>query len=485
MSTTTTITNSNISTNVSGEYVWYQFEGNLINSVTGTADATLFGTASYNSSVVKRGTQSLLSNVNSYVNLPTLNLSYSSGLTIAFWFYRTGVGTETVLSFNSGGFEFYFFGSATTYNLCVSIAGGPDNSESFYTFTSINAWYHFAITMTYSSGNTSTRKIYIDGVLQKTIINMNYPTTTYSTNKLGQFTGYIDDFRIYRYVASDANITNIYNNNAFIKYPRAFNITSDVEFDSLIYATYPTLSSSSHVGMKSYMNNFPNGSVSLPSALPNSYMYLFLKSATGNVRATNCSNTAIAFFTGQHITLPDDTTIKVNLEENVGLIMSSNDTGCTSYNNLGPITGVDAIQINECLPNSTMSAIDNDPCVFGIVVDELNGSNSKVDCFMSDYESNEMREDIGESVRVNSLGEGAMWVSNINGAIKNGDLITTSRIKGVGKRQDDDFVYNYTVAKATMSCDFDLGSDKYKSKTVEFEGQTYIMAYIGVVYHCG
>ena len=78
-----------------------------------------------------------------------------------------------------------------------------------------------------------------------------------------------------------------------------------------------------------------------------------------------------------------------------------------------------------------------------------------------------------------------MWVSNINGAIRNGDLITTSRIKGVGKRQDDDFVYNYTVAKATMSCDFDLGSDKYKSKTVEFEGQTYVMAYIGVVYHCG
>jgi hypothetical protein len=267
-------------------------------------------------------------------------------------------------------------------------------------------------------------------------------------------------------------------------YPSALNIKSDVDYDSLIYAIYPTIPSSSHVGVKSYMNNFPNGSVLLPSALPNAVMYSYIKSATGNVRAVAIQLTG-TFFTGQHITLPDDTTIKVNLAENVGLIMSSNDTGCTSYNNLGPITGVDAIQINECLPNSTMSAIDNDPCVFGIVVDELNGSNSKVDCFMSDYESNEMREDIGESVRVNSLGEGAMWVSNINGAIRNGDLITTSRIKGVGKRQDDDFVYNYTVAKATMSCDFDLGSDKYKSKTVDFEGQTYVMAYIGVVYHCG
>jgi hypothetical protein len=267
-------------------------------------------------------------------------------------------------------------------------------------------------------------------------------------------------------------------------YPQAFHIKSDVNFDSMVYSVYPMLQSSSHVGMKSYMNNFPNNSVSLPSAIPNNAMYLYIKSNTGNVRATGFLS-VVGFFTGQHITLPDDTTIKVNLEENVGLIMSSNDTGCTSYNNLGPITGVDAIQINECLPNSTMSAIDNDPCVFGIVVDELNGSNSKVDSFMSDYESNEMRQDIGESVRVNSLGEGAMWISNINGVIKNGDLITTSRIKGVGKRQDDDFVYNYTVAKATMSCNFDLGSDKYKSKTVKFEGQIYVMAYIGVVYHCG
>jgi len=267
-------------------------------------------------------------------------------------------------------------------------------------------------------------------------------------------------------------------------YPQVLNIKSNADNDSFIYAVYPMLQSPSHVGMKSYMDNFPFGSVSLPYAIPNNVMYSYIKTNTGKVKPVAFALGG-SFFTGQHITLPDDITIKVNLKENVGLIMSSNDTGCTSYNNLGPITGVDAIQINECLPNSTMSGIDNDPCVFGIVVDEVNGSNSKIDCFMSDYESNEMRQEIGDSVRVNSLGEGAMWVSNINGVIQNGDLITTSRIKGVGKRQDDDFVYNYTVAKATMSCDFDLKSDKYKSKTVEFEGQTYVMAYIGVVYHCG
>ena len=261
--------------------------------------------------------------------------------------------------------------------------------------------------------------------------------------------------------------------------------TSNVNAGNFGYAIYPVITSHNHHNTKTYMNSFPNNSIMIPSCLPYGYLYVYYKNNIGEVRVQMTASVGYTYFTGQHITLPDDPTIKENLKENVGLIMSSNDTGCTSYNNLEPITGVDAIQINECLPNSTMSSIDNDPCVFGVVVDQLNGSNSKNDLFMSDYDSNEMKQDIGKSVRVNSLGEGAMWVSNINGIIKNGDLITSSRIRGVGKRQDDDFVYNYTVAKATMSCDFDSQSDKYKTKSIDFEGQTYTMAFVGVVYHCG
>ena len=265
-------------------------------------------------------------------------------------------------------------------------------------------------------------------------------------------------------------------------YNESFNIKSSSE---IYYACYPVLQASNHNGMKSYMSNFPNNSVMLPAPLTTTQMYGYVKIGPLNYYSYAFNDTNSLYFTGQHITLPDDPSIKEKLAENVGLIMSSNDTGNTSYNNLGPITGVEAIQINECLPNSSMSCKDNDPCVFGIVVDELNGSNSKIKNYMDDYETNDFRQDIGKSIRVNSLGEGAMWVSNINGSLKNGDLITSSRIPGVGKRQDDDFVYNYTIAKVTMSCDFDLESDKYKTKPIVFEGQTYVMAYVGVVYHCG
>ena len=48
---------------------------------------------------------------------------------------------------------------------------------------------------------------------------------------------------------------------------------------------------------------------------------------------------------------------------------------------------------------------------------------------------------------INSLGEGAIWVSNITGDIQNGDYISTSPILGYGCKQQTSTLHNYTVAK--------------------------------------
>ena len=61
---------------------------------------------------------------------------------------------------------------------------------------------------------------------------------------------------------------------------------------------------------------------------------------------------------------------------------------------------------------------------------------------------------IEKAIVVNSIGEGAIWVSNYNGSLENGDYITSSDIPGIGMKQDDDLLHNYTVAKITMDCDF-------------------------------
>ena len=57
-------------------------------------------------------------------------------------------------------------------------------------------------------------------------------------------------------------------------------------------------------------------------------------------------------------------------------------------------------------------------------------------------------------VIVNSIGEGAIWVSNYNGVLENGDYITSSAIPGIGMKQDEPYLANFTVAKITMDCDF-------------------------------
>jgi hypothetical protein len=57
-------------------------------------------------------------------------------------------------------------------------------------------------------------------------------------------------------------------------------------------------------------------------------------------------------------------------------------------------------------------------------------------------------------VLVNSAGEGSIWVCEANGPVQNGDYITTSDVDGYGEKQGEEYVANFTVAKATMDCDF-------------------------------
>jgi hypothetical protein len=64
------------------------------------------------------------------------------------------------------------------------------------------------------------------------------------------------------------------------------------------------------------------------------------------------------------------------------------------------------------------------------------------------------KEEGDTRIYINSLGEGAIWVTNKNGPLESGDYITTSDIPGYGEKQDSEFLANYTVAKITMDCDF-------------------------------
>ena len=90
-------------------------------------------------------------------------------------------------------------------------------------------------------------------------------------------------------------------------------------------------------------------------------------------------------------------------------------------------------------------------------------------------------------VYINSLGEGAIWIVNTNGNLENGDYIQSSDVIGYGEKQTSEFLANYTVAKITCNCNFDINSTKYKCESFvdAISGNTYLKAFVGCTYHCG
>jgi hypothetical protein len=93
-----------------------------------------------------------------------------------------------------------------------------------------------------------------------------------------------------------------------------------------------------------------------------------------------------------------------------------------------------------------------------------------------------------ERLIVNSVGEGGLYIINSNGNIENGDYITSSDYLGYGEKQDDDLLHNYTVAKATIDCNFDLESNLYNCFEIDDldeKGNKLRVAFIAVTYHCG
>ena len=233
---------------------------------------------------------------------------------------------------------------------------------------------------------------------------------------------------------------------------------------------------------KTFMNAL-NTSCGLIPTPAGTTLYLYNRDGGTNYRALLSTST---YFTGQHGNKPVNLDLKTNLQNYIGLIVSSAGT----FYSVNPITqevttGKDAIQISEALPEIKLTDTDQDKAVWGVVTNVKN-DNYNTDGTVETDNNTEWGDRLGSNVvRVNGLGEGAVWVTNINGNIENGDYICSSIIPGYGRKQNDDLLHNYTVAKSTMDCDFDLNNNNlYVCEEFEFEGQTYKKAFVGCTYHC-
>ena len=156
-------------------------------------------------------------------------------------------------------------------------------------------------------------------------------------------------------------------------------------------------------------------------------------------------------FTGQHRTFIKDVPF-TQAEELEGLIVSADNNKYIKMSG-GIEAGSNAITVNESLPIVSISTKVKDKKCFGVISasedpetrQEVHGN------FVSDQD----KESGDTRVYINSVGEGAIWVSNIGGSLESGDYITTSNVAGYGQRQESDSLKNYTVAKITMDCDFE------------------------------
>jgi len=155
-------------------------------------------------------------------------------------------------------------------------------------------------------------------------------------------------------------------------------------------------------------------------------------------------------FTGQHRTFIENV-LHTDASNNQGLIVCANKNTYMSMSNKLE-KGNKAITQNESLPLVSLSTKSNDKSCFGVISDSEDPEqrSDKFGNFVTPYE----KEDGDTRIYINSVGEGAVWVSNKNGSLESGDYITTSNIPGYGEKQDSVFLANYTVAKITMDCDF-------------------------------
>ena len=184
--------------------------------------------------------------------------------------------------------------------------------------------------------------------------------------------------------------------------------------------------------------------------------FQFVYQGAGRAWVSRGQNVGQLDFTGQHRCIIKDLPVKEYANKE-GLIVTA-DTNTyiqlTDEETNTPVTGNKAIEISQSLPVVSISKKAYDRKCYGVI-----SGTEDPESFNRQYSvgafTTSMKKSGGDTrAFINSVGEGAVWVTNLNGTLESGDYITTSNVAGYGMKQDDDILHNYSVAKVTMDCDF-------------------------------
>ena len=158
-----------------------------------------------------------------------------------------------------------------------------------------------------------------------------------------------------------------------------------------------------------------------------------------------------------------------------------------------------SITYETALPKCQLASTNGSKKVFGVIAGipvQYNSENNPTNVRDEDlkyihngflmapafpaYERNNPISDNEWNISTMSIGEGVIWVTNINGNIENGDLIESSEISGYGRLQPDDIMKSKTVAKCTEDIDWDNITD-----VINHNGINYKKYLTSCTFHCG
>ena len=306
---------------------------------------------------------------------------------------------------------------------------------------------------TVNDGAHCTGNLYMNNIYVDEYIYHNGDTNTYQ-----QFLS--DNIRLYvggtHTLDTNANMSSFYNSNF-----RSYKTNAH----PYMYCQAGTATYDPHLFIKSTGAEWAmwnNGS--------NTDFNFYCSNGNRNAARIGCvGNNTYLNFTGQHRSFVDGVPY-TNVNTYEGQIVSANNERYIGMND-GIKCGANAITINEALPVVSISNVVNDKTCFGVIStgedpDERGDSYGTLVALFP-------KEDGDTRIYINSVGEGAIWVTDLNGNIEAGDYITTSNIAGYGQKQDDDILHNYTVAKATMSCDFNPPQQPVKQIAMTWSTKTW------------
>jgi len=412
--------------------------------------------------------------------------------TVSLWVKKNTSGTVGLL-WNFGG-----SGGTGNPEDSVALEVGSGNNLDYFIFSGAQGavtnfgtnyagkWVHVVATR---SGNNL--KIYFDGVDQNMSItgtdtlqlapNSEFTIGARGTGALGNnsLNGSISNFKIYDVVLTTEEVKTLYDmgrcdeghhvvnfsktrvgiglgdgalGDGAYGYPSALTIRGNQEVKGdIILQGAPDSELIFNQGSTSKWKIRHNGSTGAYSQLHFKHWYYsggIYKWNDGGYLAWN--GTSQMNFTGQHKTFIKDIPFS-QADDLYGLIVSSDQNKYIKMSD-GIEAGSNAITMNESLPVVSLSVTTNDKKCFGVISASEDPENrtEQYGAFGTNFE----KEKGDTRVFINSLGEGAIWVSNIGGNLESGDYITTSNVAGYGQKQESDSLKNYTVAKITMDCDF-------------------------------